>query len=326
MGKFTKLGAVFGLAMIAASGASAQERQFINIGTAGIGGGYYPTGGFICNVLNRSREDLGHNIRCTVESTGGSVANMRSIQVRDLDVGIAMSAWQFHSYNGTDQFEEDGPNEDLRFLFSLHADAAHIVVRGDSGITDFAGLEGMVVNTGNAGSGTEAQVYSMLERYGVTADSFFAQETKLTSREQAQALCDGQIDAFFYPTAVGAASILEATNTCDAQVLSWNDDVIAEMMAELPYVIPVIIPAGTYAGQDAEVVSWGTPATINAHADTPEEVVYNMVRAVFDDFDAFRAQSPMYDAVQLETAAIAGRTAPYHPGAERYFREVGLIE
>jgi TRAP transporter TAXI family solute receptor len=326
MGKFTKIGAALGLAMVVSTGASAQERQFINIGTAGIGGGYYPTGGFICNVLNKSRKDNGHNIRCTVESTGGSVANMRSIQVGDLDVGIAMSAWQFHSWNGSAQFAEDGKNEDLRFMFSLHADAAHIVTRADTGIESFADLEGKIVNTGNAGSGTEAQVYAMLERYGVSADTFFQQETKLTSKEQAQALCDGKIDAFFYPTAVGAASILEATNTCEAKVLNWNDDVVAAMMEEQPYVIPVVIPAGTYAGQDGEVVSWGTPATINASANAPEDVIYHMTKAVFDDFEAFKAQSPMYKAVQIETAATAGRTAPYHPGAERYFREVGLLK
>ncbi len=326
MGKFAKFGAALSLAMVVSGGASAQERQFINIGTAGIGGGYYPTGGFICNFLNKSRADNGHNIRCTVESTGGSVANMRSIQVGDLDVGIAMSAWQFHSWNGTDQFEADGANEDLRFMFSLHADAAHIVTRADTGIESIMDLEGKIVNTGNAGSGTEAQVYSMLDRYGVSADTFFQQETKLTSKEQAQALCDGKIDAFFYPTAVGAASILEATNTCDARVLSWDDEVVQAMMAEQPYVIPVVIPAGTYAGQDEEIVSWGTPATINASANAPEDVIYHMTKAVFDDFEAFKAQSPMFNAVQMETAATAGRTAPYHAGAERYFREVGLID
>ncbi len=304
----------------------ADERKFVNIGTAGIGGGYYPTGGFICNVLNKSRKEYGHNIRCTVESTGGSVANLRSIQVGDLEVGIAMSAWQHHSWNGSDRFAEDGKNEDLRFLFSLHADAAQIVARGDSGIESFKDLEGKVVNTGNAGSGTEAQVYEMMGRYGLEPETFFKQETKLTSKEQAQALCDGKIDAFFYPTAVGAASILEATNTCDAKVIPWNDEVVQAMMAERPYVIPVVIPPGTYKGQTEEVVSWGTPATIIASADTDEEVVYYLVKAVFDDFEAFKAQSPMYNAVQLDTAAKAGRTAPYHPGAETYFREVGLVE
>jgi len=318
--------AVAAVATVMALPAAAQERQFVNIGTAGIGGGYYPTGGFMCNVLNKSRKANGHNIRCTVESTGGSVANLRSLQVGDLEVGLAMSAWQHHSWNGTDRFKDDGKNEDLRFLFSLHADAAHIVARGDAGIDEFMDLKGKVVNTGNAGSGTEAQVYEMLGRYGLEADSFFKQETKLTSKEQAQALCDGKIDAFFYPTAVGAASILEATNTCDAKVVSWNDDMIGALMEERPYVVPVVMKAGTYKGQTEDVISWGTPATVLATASTDEDVVYNLVKSIFDDFDAFKAQSPMYNAVQIETAATAGRTAPYHPGAEKYFREVGLLE
>ncbi len=318
--------AALGVFAVLSATAEAADRKFVNIGTAGIGGGYYPTGGFICNVLNKSRKDQGHNIRCTVESTGGSVANLRSIQIGDLEVGIAMSAWQHHSWNGTDRFEPDGKSEDLRFLFSLHADAAHIVAREDAGINSFADLEGKVVNTGNAGSGTEAQVYEMMGRYGVEPESFFKQETKLTSKEQAQALCDGKIDAFFYPTAVGAASIIEATNTCDARVVPWNDEIVAAMMAERPYVITVVIPSGTYKGQDAEVETWGTPATIVSSAATDEEVVYNLVKAVFDDFETFKSQSPMYTAVRKEDAAAAGRTAPYHPGAERYFREVGLVK
>lgn len=326
MNKITNLAVAVGLAAITATSATAQSREYVNIGTAGIGGGYYPAGGFICNVLNKSREANGHNIRCTVESTGGSVANLRGIQIGDLEVGIAMSAWQYHAWEGDDLFKDDGKNEDLRFLFSLHSDAANIVTRRDTGIDTFRQLEGKVVNTGNAGSGTEAQVYEMLGRYGVSPDTFFKQETKLTSKEQAQALCDGKIEAFFYPAAVGSASILEATNTCDARVISWNDEVVEAMMAERPDVARVVIPAGTYEGQDSEIVTWGTPATIVATAKASDEVIYQMVKAVFDDFEGFKAQSPMFDGITAESAATAGRTAPYHPGAERYFREVGLIK
>jgi hypothetical protein len=326
MSKLFKLAVAAGTAAVMATGAAAAERKFVNIGTAGIGGGYYPTGGFICNVLNKSRKTQDHNVRCTVESTGGSVANLRSIQAGEMDVAIAQADWLYHSYNGSSKFEENGANEDLRFLFSLHLDTAHLVAKAGLGVTDFDGLKGKVVNVGNAGSGTEATMGFALSRYDTDADKFFGQATRLTSREQAQALCDGKIDAFFYTTGVTASSITEATNTCDSTVLNWNDATIDAMIEEFPYYGKSIIPAGTYRGQDDERVTWGLPATLVASADADEEVIYNLVKSVFDNFEDFKAQSTLYVAVTREGAVANGRSVPFHPGAERYFREVGLIK
>ncbi len=306
--------------------ASAQERQFVNIGTAGIGGGYYPTGGFICNAVNKSRESQGHNIRCTVESTGGSVANLRSMAAGEMNIAVAQSDWQYHAYNGTSAFEDAGPNEDLRFMFSLHKDTSHVVARADLGLTDFSELEGKVVNIGNAGSGQAASMIFALEQYGTDPDSFFGQATRLTSREQAQALCDGKIDAFYYTTGISASSITEAVNTCDASILNWYDDTIEKMIVDYPYLVASDIPAGTYAGQEDEVNTWGLVATVVATADTDEETVYNMVKAVFDNFEDIKSQSSLYTLVTRDGSAVNGRSIPYHPGAERYFRETGLIE
>ncbi len=326
MSNLKKLAIVAGVAAIFAAGVSAQERKFVNIGTAGIGGGYYPTGGFICNVLNKSRKDLGHNIRCTVESTGGSVANLRSIRAGEMDVAIAQSDWQYHSSKGTSKFEEDGPDDNLRFLFSLHLDTAHLVARADANLTEFSELEGKTVNIGNAGSGTEATMTFALSRYDQTPEDFFGQATRLTSREQAQALCDGKIDAFFYTTGITASSITEATNTCDANVLNWSDDTTAAMVDEFPYYANVTIPAGSYRGQDEDVSTWGLAATLVASADADEEVIYNMVKSVFDNFEDFKAQSTLYTHISREGSVVNGRSVPYHPGAERYYREVGLLK
>ncbi|GAA6208837.1 TAXI family TRAP transporter solute-binding subunit [Cognatishimia sp. WU-CL00825] len=326
MSRLTKIALAAGVAMSMAAGVSAQERLYVNIGTAGIGGGYYPTGGFICNVLNKSRKAQGHNVRCTVESTGGSVANLRSIQAGEMDVAIAQADWQYHSYRGTSKFEGNGANDKLRFLFSLHVDTAHLVSRADLGLKEFSDLEGKVVNVGNAGSGTEATMNFALSRYGSDVDSHFGQATRLTSREQAQALCDGKIDAFFYTTGVTASSITEATNTCDASVLNWNDATIDAMIEEFPYYGRSVIPNGTYRGQTEELTTWGLPATLVASADADEDVIYNLVKSVFDNFEDFKAQSTLYVAISREGSVVNGRSVPFHPGAERYFREVGLIK
>lgn len=326
MGKISNLFVTASLAAVVATGAFAGERKYVNIGTAGIGGGYYPTGGFICNVLNKSRKTQGHNVRCTVESTGGSVANLRSIQAGEMDVATVQSDWQFHSYNGTSKFEEAGANKDLRFLFSLHLDTAHLVARADSDMNSFDELKGKVVNIGNAGSGTEATMNFALGRYDTTPEDYFGQATRLTSREQAQALCDGKIDAFFYPTGVTASSITEATNTCDASILNWNDDTIDAMIAEFPYYGKSVIPADTYRGQPEERTTWGLSASLVSHAGADEEVIYNLVKSVFDNFEDFKAQSTLYVAITREGSVVNGKSVPFHPGAERYFREVGLID
>ncbi len=311
---------------VVADTAGAAEKKFVNIGTAGIGGGYYPTGGFICNVLNKSRKKYGHKVRCSVESTAGSVANLRAMHAGELDVAVAQADWQFHAKRGTSKFEDIGANPKLRFLFSLHHDVFHIVSRKGSGIMNFADLKGKVVNTGNAGSGTEATIYLALDTYGLKADEFFKLETKLTSREQASALCDGKIDAFIYPTGITAASITEATNTCDAEIANWSDDTVNKLVGDTSYFGFVTIPDGVYRGQKGERKSWGMPATLVATADADEEVIYYMVKAVFDNFEDFKKQSSLYIGLDRSTTVINGKSAEFHPGALKYFKEVGMVE
>ncbi len=312
--------------LMAGNSLGGEKPEYVNIGTASMGGSYYPTGGYICNVINKSRKKYGHNIRCSVESTGGSIANLRAIQTGDLNVGIAMASSQLSSWNGTGKMKADGPNKKLRFLFSIVEEPMHVVARKDANIKSFADLKGKVVNTGAVGSGTEAQVYNIVRRYGEEPKSFFRQETKLTTREQATALCDGKIDAFVWVTAVGAATITEAANTCDVALVPLNDEVIQKMIAERSDAAEMIIPAGAYKGSDEDVLSWGAPGTVVASADVPEETIYYLVKGVFDDIERFKQQSPMYKNLTREWAASAGRTAPYHPGALKYYKEVGLVK
>ncbi len=326
MKKSVMLFVTLAAAVAAGSVHAAGKPEYVNIGTASMGGSYYPTGGYICNVTNKSRKKYGHNIRCSVESTGGSAANMRAIQAGDLNVGMAMASAQLDSWNGQGMFKPDGPNKKLRFLFSIVEEPMHVVARKDAKIKSFKDLKGKVVNTGAVGSGTETQVFAIVKRYGAEPKDFFKQETKLTTREQATALCDGKIDAFVWVTAVGAATITEASNTCEVDLVPLNDEVINKMIAERSDAAPMTIPAGSYRGQDKDVVSWGAPGTVVASADVPDETIYYLVKGVFDDIERFKKQSPMYKNLTREWAAVAGRTAPYHPGALKYYKEVGLVK
>ena len=253
--------------------AEKKDTAFVNIGTAGIGGSYYPTGGYICNVLNMSREKYGHKIRCSVESTGGSVANIRALQAGDMSVGIIMSAYALPSFTGTGAFEKEGANKKLRYLFGIVEEPVQIMARKDANIKNFTDLKGKVVNTGAVGSGTEALVYDMLKKYGTTAKEFFKQDAKFSTREQSSALCDGKIDAFIWVAAVGAGTFMEASNTCATEMVAWDDDVVGKMLAEKPEAAKMVIPANSYRGQEKDIVSWGTPGIVVASADVPEVVL-----------------------------------------------------
>ncbi|MEJ2426545.1 MAG: TAXI family TRAP transporter solute-binding subunit, partial [Candidatus Thiodiazotropha sp.] len=159
--------------------ASGAQERFINIGTGGLTGVYYPAGGAICRLLNKGRQD--HGIRCSVESTGGSIFNLNSIASGELDFGIAQSDWQYHAYHGTSKFSERGPDKDLRAVFSIHSEPFTVMARDDSGIKSFSDLQGKRVNIGNPGSGQRGTMEVLMQKLHWTRDSFkLASELKAT--------------------------------------------------------------------------------------------------------------------------------------------------
>lgn len=175
------LGVAAGFMLASATGpTSAAEQQFVSIGTGGVTGVYYPTGGAICRLVNKGRKE--HGVRCSVESTGGSVYNINTIRQGELDFGVAQSDWQFHAYNGTSKFEEQGPFENLRAVFSVHPEPFTVVARADSGIGSFADLEGKRVNIGNPGSGQRGTMEVVMGTLGWDKDSF-ALASELKSAE-----------------------------------------------------------------------------------------------------------------------------------------------
>ena len=186
--------AVSGLALIMSMPVWAQQ-TFVTIGTGGVTGVYYPTGGAICRLVNKERKT--HGIRCSTESTGGSVYNINTIRAGELDMGVAQSDWQYHSYRGTSKFKDQGPFKGLRAIFSGHPEPVTILARRDSGIRHINDLKGKRLNIGNPGSGTRATWEVIEEALGWSRrDLKLAAE--LRSAETGQALCDNKIDAYFW--------------------------------------------------------------------------------------------------------------------------------
>lgn len=316
-----KLSAIAAAAIGASAVVSAQE--FITIGTGSVTGVYYPTGGAICKLVNKDRKE--HNIRCSVESTGGSIYNVNTIRSGELDFGIVQSDWQYHGYHGTSKFAEQGPYKKLRAMFSLHTEPFNVIARTDAHINNIKDLKGKRVNIGNPGSGDRATMQVVMEKMGWTKDSF-----KLTSElkgsERSQALCDNKIDAFIYVVGHPNGSIKEATTSCDAKLVPVTGPEIDKIVAENPYYTYTDVPAGMYRGTDQDVKSFGVAATLVTSADVPDKVAYNVAKAVFENFDTFKRLHPAFAHLKKEDMVKAGISIPLHPGAVKYYKEVGLLK
>ena len=314
--------ALGGLAALAltTTGAFAQQ-EFISIGTGGITGVYYPTGGAICRLVNKDRQE--HGYRCSAESTGGSVYNLNTIRSGELEFGIVQSDWQFHAYNGSSEFEDAGPHEGLRAVFSVHPEPVTVVARDGTGIETVNDLKGKRVNSGNPGSGTRATWEVLEVSMGWSRDDL-ALASDMKSAEQGQALCDGKIDAYFFLVGHPAAGIQETLATCDSHLVSLESPEIDALVEERPYYRKATIPAGLY-GDNPDIVTYGVAATFVSSTDVPEEVVYTVVKAVFDNFDQFKALHPAFAHLKEEEMIKEGLSAPLPDGAVKYYKERGWM-
>jgi TRAP transporter TAXI family solute receptor len=317
---------LFGAALVTALGfgavGSASATSFITIGTGGVTGVYYPTGGAICRLVNKNRKE--HGIRCSVESTGGSVYNLNTIRAGELDMGVAQSDWQYHAYHGTSKFADQGPNKDLRAVFSVHPEPFTVVARKDSGIRTFDDLKGKRVNIGNPGSGQRGTMEVVMAAKGWTRDDF-SLVSELKAAEQSKALCDNKIDAMIYTVGHPNGSIKEATTSCDTVLVSVEGPVIDKLIADNAYYRSATIPGEMYAGSPNDTKTFGVGATFVSSTNTPADTVYQVVKAVFDNFDSFRKLHPAFANLKKEEMAKDGLSAPIHDGAARYYKEAGLM-
>ena len=302
--------------------ADALATQYVTIGTGGVTGVYYPTGGAICRLVNKTRKE--HGIRCSVESTGGSVYNLNTIRAGELDMGVAQSDWQYHAYNGTSKFKEQGPNKDLRAVFSVHPEPFTVVARKDAGVTDFMQLKGKRVNIGNPGSGQRGTMEVLMGAVGWT-NADFKLASELKSSEQSKALCDNKIDAIVFTVGHPSGSIKEATTSCDSVMVSVTGPAVDKLVADNDYYRTATIPGGMYRGTDADTQTFGVGATFVSSSKVPNDVIYQVVKAVFENFDEFKKLHPAFANLKPEEMIQDGLSAPLHDGAVKYYKEAGMM-
>jgi len=317
----TTVAATLALTLTAPSPALAQQK-FVSIGTAGLTGVYYAVGGAICRLVNKDRKT--HGLRCSVESTGGSVFNINTIKAGEMDLGVAQSDTSHDAYNGLGVFKTSGAYTKLRSVFSVHPEPVTVLVRKDAQVRHFEDLRGKRFNLSNPGSGSRASVEQLLAAMGWTHKDF-ALASELRGDETASALCDGKIDGFSYTIGHPAAQIQDPIVTCEAQLVPMTGPVIDKLVTDNPYLAKVTIPGGLYPHNPDPVDTYGVLAVFVTSTDVPEESVYVIVKAVFDNLEEFKRLHPAFAHLDARRMVQDGLSAPLHPGALKYFKEKGLL-
>ena len=299
----------------------AASQQFVSIGTGGVTGVYYPTGGAICRLVNKNRKE--HGIRCSAESTGGSIYNINTIRAGELEFGVAQSDWQHHAYHGTSKFSDKGKFSKLRAVFSVHPEPVTVIARDGTGIKQLTDVKGKRLNIGNPGSGTRGTWEVIEEALGWSrSDLKLAAEMK--SAETGQAVCDGKIDAYFWLVGHPSALTQESLATCDAHLVHVKGSAIDKLVKERPYYRTATIPAGMY-GDNPDIQTFGVGATFVSSTDVPDKVVYTIVKAVFDNFADFKKLHPAFANLKETEMITDSLSAPLHPGAVKYYKERGWM-
>ena len=313
-----------GLLLCAAAPQAVAQQNFVSIGTGGVTGVYYPTGGAICRLVNKNRKQ--HGFRCSVESTGGSVYNLNTIRAGELDLGVAQSDWQYHAYNGSGKqaFIDAGPFTELRAVFSVHAEPVSLLARADSGIRHIDQLVDKRVNIGNPGSGQEG-TWNVVWRALGHDNGDLKLAAQMKSSETPSALCDNKIDAFFWLVGNPSALNKEATTTCDARFVEVSGPAIDKLVSSKPFYRYAVIPGGMYRGNPDDTKTFGVGATFVTSTAVPDEVIYQIVKAVFDNFDDFRKLHPAFANLQQSEMISDALSAPLHAGAVRYYKERGWM-
>ncbi|CAD5376254.1 TRAP transporter solute receptor, TAXI family precursor [Pseudomonas sp. OF001] len=310
------------LAGLSLGGTVQAQDKFVTIGTGGQTGVYYVAGQSICRFLNRGAAE--HQIKCNAPASGGGVANVNGIRSGEFNFGIMQSDHQYKAMKGEAPFQAEGPMEDIRAVFSLQSEVFTILARRDARIAGFDDLKGKRVNIGNPGSGQRDTLDEILRVKGWDK-SAFALAAELKPAEQAAALSDNNIDAMTYFVGHPNGAIQEATTTVDAVLVPVTGPDIDKLLAEKSYYTKAEIPGGLYKGNDAATPSIGGKAVLSTSAKTDPEVVYQLVKSVFDNLERFQRLHPAFQGLKAEDMIKVGLSAPLHEGAARYYKERGWL-
>lgn len=305
------------IAIIVMNFQKGSDYEYFTMGTGGVVGVYYPVGGATAKLINDSNDDM----RVTVESTGGSVFNIKAMAQQELDLALAQSDVVYQAYHGQQAFEEQPVNE-VRSLMGLHAEPTHLVCSQRSGVETFEEIRGKRVNLGNPGSGILNTVRAIFEAYDINEDEDINAEY-LRAAEAPDFLRDNRIDCFFYVVGIGGAAIEDIASTTDINLIALDGEELEALIEEKPYYAFATVPGGTYNGVEEDVTIFGVKALFTTTTYLDEERAYRIVKTILDNLESFQqAHSALSKLTQKDF--LGGLGAPLHEGAKRAYREAGM--
>lgn len=307
------LGTAALVAMSFAAPAAAQDQ--LSIATGGTGGTYFPVGGGLAEIVNNHVDGYS----ATAEVTGASVENMGLIATGDADLAIALADTVAQAYTGTGKFEGQQLSM-VRGLASLYANMVHVVALESSGITTLTDLKGKRVSIGAPGSGTEVNTAAILEANGITYDDI--EEQRLNFNETADALANGDIDAGFWSVGAPTSSILNLATTQDIVVIALSEGELAAAMAADGTFATTTLPGNSYNGVTEDITVLGIPNVLTVSSEMSDDLAYALTKAMFENIAELRAVHPAANETTVEFT-MAATPVPLHPGALRYYDEVG---
>ena len=299
--------------------ADAPTVQRLNMGSGWVTGVYYPLAGAMSRIAHEAMD----NISLTVESSGASVVNVKLIGSGDLDMAIVQNDVAYYAYNGLfrDDFK-DSPITNMQGLFSLYPEPVQLVASVESGITSPADLAGKRIAIGPLGSGAEVNAMQIIEVYGMTLDDFDAVE-RLEAGEAADYLKDGRVDAAFFTVGIGASVIADLAVNHDIVVVNIDDAKAEELMELEDFYATATIPGDVYHNVP-EANTIAVVSIVVCHEDLGEDLMYEFVKGIFDNVNTIHdAHAVAGKLVTLDTA-LDGMPLDLHPGAEKFFTEVGM--
>ncbi len=314
--------AIFSLALIATPFVGHSAPTFITIGTGGITGVYYPTGGAIAKIINAAEKTYG--IRATAESTAASVFNINAVMSGDLDFGITQADRQYQAYNGLSEWEGK-PQKGLRAVFALAPEMVTFIAAEDSNIKSLSDVKGKVINIGNPGSGNRQNAIDVFDAAKINYEKDFKAEG-IKAADAPRMLQDGRIDGFFFTVGHPNGTIKEATaGKRKVRIIPIED--IKALTKQFPYYSLATIDMSHYPdatnASDKKVTTVSMLATFVTNEKTPDDVVYAITKEIFENLDEFKKLHPAL-ATLTPQSMLEGLTAPIHPGALKYYKEIGL--
>jgi hypothetical protein len=294
----------------------------VTIGTGSSSGIYYQAGRAICRLVNTGTDD--HGIICAPRVSPGSINNLEQIREGSLELGLAQSDWQYHAYNGSSKFGAAGADSNLRALLSLHDEPFTVVARADAGVRTFDDLHGKRVNLGNPGSGQHATMDVVMAAKGWDK-SVFSLANELPASQQAMALCQNRIQAMVYTVGHPNPSVARAASSCNARIVEVKGGEIDQLVDDNPFYAYTEVPGGLYAGNPADVTTFGVKATLVASSTLDADTVYQIVKAIFEKLQQFRDMHPAFANLDPKKMIGEGLSAPLHEGARRYYQERGWL-